>query len=362
MWCSRPVRTLGAMKTTATMKAIVNTRHGSVEVLRLEDRPEPTLAAGQLRIRVGAAGLNLAEVSARQGLYPDAPPPPMVVGYEVAGVVEALGEGATGFAVGDRVWGLCRFGGHAEVVCTPAAWVRKLPDGYTFERAAAIPVAYATASLLVLDFGRVREGDTVLIHMASGGVGLAAAQLCRQFSGVTLIGTASQAKHALLKAQGFDHAIDPTREDFEAKVRALTGGRGADLILDPVGGRFWKKNHRLLAPLGRLMLFGFSGATGPGSRSLLRVAGALVHTPVWIPLTLMDQNKAVMGLNLGHLFGEAGMITRGLDTLERLTATGVIAPLVDSVFPFSQVADAHLRLESRRNVGKVVLVPDGAAR
>lgn len=340
------------------MNAIVNTRHGAVDVLELQQRPDPSPAKQQVRIRVAAAGLNLAEVSARQGLYPDAPPPPMVVGYEVSGVVEALGEGVQSLAEGDRVWGLCRFGGHAEVVCTPAAWVRKMPEQLRFEEAAAIPVAYATAVLLVSEYGRVRPGDTVLVHMASGGVGLAAAQLCRQVSGVKLIGCASASKHALLTANGFDAVIDPAREDFEARARELTHGRGADLILDPVGGRFWKKNYRLLAPLGRLMLYGFSGATGPGKRSLLRVAGQLLHTPLWVPLTLMDSNKAVMGLNLGHLFTEHELIARGLDTLARLAEQGAISPLVDSVFPFSKAADAHLRLESRKNVGKVVLVPD----
>jgi synaptic vesicle membrane protein VAT-1 len=346
------------------MNAIVNTRYGAADVLKLEQRPSPVPAKSQVRIRVAAAGLNPAEVSARQGLYPDAPPPPMVVGYEVAGVVESVGEGVRSLSKGDRVWGLTLFGGHAEVVCTPAAWVRKMPAQLSFETAAAIPVAYATAMLLVNEYGRVRERDTVLVHMAAGSVGLAAAQLCRQVSGVRLIGCASTSKHALLTAQGFDAVIDPSREDFEARARHLTGGRGVDLILDPVGGRYWKKNFRALAPLGRLMLYGFSGATGPGKRSWLRVAGQLVHTPLWMPLSLMDQNKAVMGLNLGHLFTEDELIARGLDTIERLTGLGAIAPLVDSVFPFSKVADAHLRLESRKNIGKVVLVPDsrGGAR
>jgi NADPH:quinone reductase-like Zn-dependent oxidoreductase len=240
-----------------------------------------------------------------------------------------------------------------------------MPAGLSFESAASIPVAYATAVMLVMDFGRVREGDVVLIHMASGGVGLAAAQLCRQVPGVTLIGTASAAKHAFLEQQGFDHLIDPSKEDFEARARALTNGRGVDMVLDPVGGRYWKKNYRLLAPLGRLMLYGFSGATGPGKRNLLRVAGALMHLPIWLPLTLMDQNKAVMGLNMGHLFTEDELIRHGLDTIERLTAKGVIAPVIDSIHAFSQVADAHRRLESRRNLGKVLLVPDviaGGAR
>ncbi len=340
------------------MKAVVATRHGSVEVLQVQDRPAPLPSKGQVRIRVAAAGLNPSEVNARQGMYPDAPPPPMVVGYEVSGIVESLGEGVDGFEVGDRVWALCRFGGHAEIVCTPASWVRRMPDSLSFEAAAAIPVAYATAVILALDFGRIREGDRVLLHMASGSVGLAVLQLCQSIPNVTVIGTASPSKHAALTKLGLTHAID-SADDFEARVRELTDGQGVDVVMDPVGGKNWKKNYRLLAPLGRLMVYGFSGATGPGKRSLARAAWQLAHTPVWVPLTLMEANKAVMGLNMGRLFDQTALISRGLDTLARLADRGAIAPLVDSVFPFSKAADAHLRLESRANVGKVVLVPDG---
>lgn len=341
----------------SSMSAVVATKHGAAGVLQVQDRPIPPLRAGEVRIRVAAAGLNPSEVNARQGMYPDAPPPPMVVGYEVAGIVEALGDGVTALQVGDRVWALCRFGGHAEVVCTPAAWARRMPEALSFEEAAAIPVAYATAIILAYDFGRIRTGDTVLLHMASGSVGLAVLALCKRLGGVTVIGTASGAKHAQLKALGLDHAIDTSTDDFEARVRELTNGRGVDVALDPIGGKHWKKNYRLLAPLGRLLVYGFSGATGPGKRSLARAVWQLAQTPVFLPLTLMEANKAVMGLNMGRLFDQPELISRGLDALAVLAQAGELKPLVDSVFPFARAAEAHLRLESRRNVGKVVLVP-----
>lgn len=344
-----------------SMKAVVNTKHGTVEVLRVEERPAPVPKKGEVRIRVAAAGLNPSEVNARQGMYPDAPPPPMVVGYEVSGIVESLGEGVDSLAVGDRVWGLCQFGGHAEIVCTPASFVRRMPDAMSFEAAAAIPVGYATAVILAIDFGRIRSGDVVLLHMASGTVGLAVLQLCQQIGGVTIIGVAAASKHEALKKLGMSHAIDSTTEDFEARVRELTSGRGVDVVLDPVGGRNWKKNYRLLAPLGRLIVYGFSGATGPGKRNLARAVWQFLQTPIYLPLTLMEQNKAVMGVNMGRLFDQPALIARGLDTLARMAEQGTIHPLVDSVFPFSKAGDAHLRLESRRNVGKVVLVPDGMA-
>lgn len=356
MWRFARIRTLRGMN--PIMNAVVSTAHGTVDVLKVMQRPAALPKKGEVRIRVAAAGLNPSEVNARQGMYPDAPPPPMVVGYEVAGVVEALGEGVASFAVGDRVWALCRFGGHAEVVCTPAAWVRPLPASMTFEQGAAIPVAYATAVILVHDLGRIREGDVVLVHMASGSVGLAVLQLCLKIPNVTIIGLASPSKHEALKALGLHHAIDSGAADFDEQVRALTGGRGVDVALDPLGGKNWKKNYRLLAPLGRLLVYGFSAATGPGKRSLLKAAWQLAHTPIFIPLSLMEANKAVMGLNMGRLFDQPALISRGLDTLSKLAAEGGLAPLVDSTFPFSRAADAHLRLESRKNLGKVVLVPD----
>jgi NADPH:quinone reductase-like Zn-dependent oxidoreductase len=340
------------------MKAVVIPKYGEASVLEVRDFPDLKPGPGELRIAVKAAGLNFAEVSARQGLYPDAPKPPCVVGYEVAGVVDALGPGAQGFKPGDRVWAMTKFNGHAEQVCVPIALVRRMPEAMSFEQAAAMPVVYSTALLLVSHYGRLREGERVLIHMAAGGVGLAALQLCRRVPGVTIFGTASASKHAYLKEQGLHHPIDYRSLDFEQEVMKLSGGKGVHLVLDPMGGGNWRKNYRLLAPLGRLMLFGLANATRPGSRSLLLALSQIIQAPRWSPLALMNENRAVMGLNLGHLFGEAETIKSGLDELERLCAEGAIRPTVDQVFPFSKAADAHRRIEGRANIGKVVLVPD----
>jgi NADPH:quinone reductase-like Zn-dependent oxidoreductase len=145
--------------------------------------------------------------------------------------------------------------------------------------------------------------------------------------------------------------------DFEKEVRRLTDGRGVQLVLDPMGGRNWRKNYRLLAPLGRLMVFGFANATRAGTRSFARVIGQLVQSPRWSPMTLMGDNRAVMGLNLGHLFDDTDLVTAGLDALDGLISSGAVDPVIDRVFPFSQAADAHRRIENRENVGKVVLVP-----
>ncbi len=343
------------------MKAIVIPRYGASNVLEVRELPDPQPKAGELRIKVKAAGLNFAEVSARQGIYPDAPKPPCVVGYEVAGTVDALGDGVSGFAVGDRVWALCHFGGHAELVCTGAGMARRMPDGLDFEHAAAVPVVYATALLLVSDYGHLQPNERVLIHMAAGGVGLAAIELCRRVPGVTLFGTASAGKHDFLKARGLDHPIDYRTLDYEAEVMRLTGGKGVHLVLDAMGGRNWKKNYRLLSPLGRLMVFGMSAGSRAGSRSLPLLISQALQSPRWTPLRLMDKNKAVMGLNLGHLFSEEDRIKHGLDQIAASLADGSLKPTVDQVFPFSRAAEAHRRIEERGNVGKVVLVPDAWA-
>jgi NADPH:quinone reductase-like Zn-dependent oxidoreductase len=342
------------------MKAVVIPRYGRANVLEVRELPDPVPGAGEVRIAVEAAGLNFSEVSARQGLYPDAPKPPSVVGYEVSGTIDALGDGVTEFSPGDRVWAICRFGGHAELVCTRVSLVRRMPATLGFVQAAAIPVAYATAAMLTSSYGHVRENERVLIHMAAGGVGLAALQLCRRVRGVTIFGTASSAKHAFLKEQGLHHPIDYRSLDFEAEVRRLTAERGVHLILDPMGGRNWKKNYRLLAPLGRLMVFGLANATRPGTRSWPRVIAQVAQSPRWSPMGLANDNRAVMGLNLGHLFDDEEIIAAGLATLSALIEDGTIAPIIDQVFPFSRAAEAHLRIEDRQNVGKVVLVPDRA--
>jgi NADPH:quinone reductase-like Zn-dependent oxidoreductase len=339
------------------MKAIVIPRYGTADVLRVRSLPDPEPRAGQVRIAVQAAGLNFSEVSARQGLYPDAPKPPSVVGYEVSGTIDALGPGVSGLARGDRVWAICQFGGHAELVCTRASLVRKMPPSLDFVRAAAIPVAYATALLLTSSFGHVRERDRILIHMAAGGVGLAAIDLCRRVPGVTIFGTASATKHEFLRSRGVDHPIDYRSTDFEKEVQRLTDGRGVHLVLDPMGGRNWRKNYRLLAPLGRLMVFGLANATRAGTRSFALAIGQIVQAPRWSPMKLMNDNRAVMGLNLGHLIDDHELIASGLDTIAGLLSSGAIDPVVDQVFPFSRAAEAHRRIESRANVGKVILVP-----
>jgi synaptic vesicle membrane protein VAT-1 len=337
-----------------TMRALTITRYGGPEVLELRDAPDPVPGPGQVRIRVARAGLNFADVSARVGLYPDAPKPPVVMGYEVSGTVEAHGTGPSGPPVGTAVLAFTRFGGQATHAIADARLVLPLPGRMTLDEAAALPVNYVTAHHLLHRVAGIEPGRSVLIHMAAGGVGLAAIQLCRAVGGVTLFGTASATKHALLREAGVHHPIDYRTVDWAAQVRKLTGGRGVDLILDALGGADWHKGYRLLAPAGHLVCFGFANLVSGPVRSWPRVLSQILRVPRWSPLRLMTDNRSVSGVNVGHLFNEFALLDATMRRLLELFEQGAIAPRVDRVFPLAEGPAAHRFLQERRNVGKVL--------
>ena len=333
------------------MRSVWIPKAGPPEVLQVRDGPDPVPRAGEALIRVRASGVNFADVAARLGVYPDAPPFPCVVGYEVAGVVEQA-PGADGLVPGQRVTALTRFGGYAETVAVPAAQVFPLPDGLSFEQGAAIPVNYLTAVLMLRHFGNVRAGDRVLVHAAAGGVGMAAIQLCRA-AGAEVIGTASASKHAVLREHGVAHAIDYRTEDFEQAVKRITGGRGVDVVLDATGA--FRKSYRCLAPLGRLVCFGFSAAASGMTPNRLAALPKLLALPWFHPVQLMNANKAVIGVNLGHLWDRIDLLRREMLTLLSDAQAGRIAPVVGKTFPLPEAAAAHRYIQERRNVGKVLL-------
>ncbi len=338
------------------MKSVWIPKIGPPEVLEVREVEDPHAAPGEVRIRVRASGVNFADVMARMGLYPDAPKLPCVVGYEVAGTVDEIGARVSGVAAGDAVLASTRFGGYADLVTVPAAQALPLPQGMTFEEGAALPVNYLTAILMLEHFAHVGAGDRVLVHGAAGGVGLAAVQLCR-LHGAEVIGTASASKHALLKDAGVAHTIDYRAADFESEIRRITGGRGVDIVLDPIGGENFRKSYRVLAPFGRLIAFGFSAAAPGTSRSVLTAAWQFLRMPRFNPIALMNDNRAVMGFNLGHLWNEMSLLVAQLQKLIDYYHRGAIRPTVARSFPLAEAAAAHAYLQNRQNVGKVVLIP-----
>jgi NADPH:quinone reductase-like Zn-dependent oxidoreductase len=338
------------------MRQIWISAAGAPEALQVREAPDPVAGAGQLRIRVAYTGINFADILARLGQYPDAPAIPCVVGYEVAGTIDQVGAGVTGFAVGERVVSMTHFGGYSDVVVADQSWVHKLPAQIPFETAAAIPVNYATAWIMLVRQGNVQAGDTVLIHSAGGGVGLAALQICK-WRGARAIGTASAGKHARLLAAGYAHCIDYRTQDFEAEVMRYTQGRGVDIALDPQGGSSLRKSYRCLAPLGKVFTFGMGSMVVGDTRSLPAMIGALISTPFFHPLSLLNTNRGVFGINMGHLFPELGRLRGDLEQIVTLVADGTFSPVIDKVFDFTDAAAGHQYLQDRRNFGKVLLKP-----
>jgi NADPH:quinone reductase-like Zn-dependent oxidoreductase len=278
----------------------------------------------------------------------------MVVGYEVSGTVDKLGAGVTGVAVGERVFAMPRFGGYSDVVVVPEAQAIKMPASMTFEEGAALPVVYLTAYCMMLYTGTVREGSSVLVHSAAGGVGLAAIQIAKT-RGCTIFGVASPGKHDFLREHGVQHAI--ATEGYAEAVRAIVGDRGVDLVLDPVGGRSWTEGYELLGPCGRLVAFGFSAAAAGEKRSLLRAATQFLKVKKYSPMDLMDKNKTVSGVNMGHLFTRIDMLRPQFDALVEMYVAGQIKPHVDRSFSFAEAPAAHRYIHDRKAKGKVLLVP-----
>jgi NADPH:quinone reductase-like Zn-dependent oxidoreductase len=343
------------------VKAVVLTGTGGPEVLRVEERPDPAVGPGEVRIAVRAAGINFADTMARVGLYPDAPKPPCVLGYEVAGEVESVGEGVDGHAVGDRVVAGTRFGGQAELVTVPADQALPLPDRLSFEQGAAFPVNYGTAYAALMLMGGMREGNRVLIHAAGGGVGISATQLARN-AGAEVFGTASPAKHDAIRAQGVGHAIDYRNQDFEAEVMRITDGEGVDLIIDALGPTSFRKDYRLLRPGGRMVMYGLSEGSKDGARDLPATLKSLIKMPLatmpwWKSLSLMSENKGVFGLNMLSWWEREGNLDRVTAPLLADLEAGRIEPVVAESFSFDRAGEAHEFIGQRRNVGKVVLFP-----
>ena len=328
----------------------------------MRETPDPPLGDDEIRIRVKACGLNFAEVTARQGLYPDAPKPPCVVGYEGAGIVEAIGPGVTSseVRVGSRVLYLSLFGGHSDVVCVPAINVFPISNATSFADAAALPVNYLTAHHILFEIRRIKAGEHVLIQAAAGGVGTALVQLCQTVPDVVTYGTCSPAKSAYVRELGCDHPIDYQNMDYASEVMRLTDGQGVDLIIDSLGGPDWKRGFQLLRPTGMLVAFGVANINKGEKRHILHVLSTLAFSTRFSPLKLMDTNKAVAGLNMGHLWSEPGLMRRQMQSVLRYWDEGKIKPHVFEAFPFDRAADAHAALETRQSTGKVLLIPPGS--
>lgn len=344
------------MSESVNMSRVVITRHGGPDVMRLEESPVPRPEAHELRIAVRAAGINFADLLIRQGVYPGAPAPPCVPGHEVAGIVDAVGSDVDPMWIGREVLALGDYRGYAEYHVIDAHRVLPKPARLGFSEAAALPLNYVTAWVLLVVMGSLRADQTLLIQNAGGGVGLAALDVARHIGARTL-GTASPGKHDFLRARGLDHALDYRQPGWSEAVAELTRGQGVDLIIDPLGPASWKTSLSLLGPGGRLGMFGISEAAAPGMVGKLRLLRGMLSAPLFHPARLIRGNRGVFGCNIHQMYDAKSRLNSWLGQILAGVSEGWVRPHVDRVFPLSEAAAAHQWIEDRRNIGKVILSP-----
>ncbi len=336
---------------------IVFRRHGEVDVLELESSPPRALAPSEIRVRVAYAGVNYADVIARRGFYKWAPPLPTCMGFEVSGTVTEVGPRVRTHAPGDRVVAITRFEGYAEELVIEAQRAFNIPDRKSLAEAAALPAVTITAWHALRDVARVRSGESILIQAVAGGVGLAALQIAKYLELVTYGTASSEDKLAFARSHGLDHGIDYTRSDFEREIARLTHGRGVDCVLDSLGGDGLRKGYRCLSRGGRLVTIGAAqvAPAGRGPAALLKAGVELVRGGVFHPFQLIEDNRAIAGVQVLLLWDDLPRIERGMAEILDWWERGILAPHIDRVFPLAAACDAHAWLESRKSRGKVLL-------
>lgn len=321
------------------MKAAVYYETGAPSVLRYEDLPDPACRPGGVIVEVKAVSIQGGDTLNRAGGMMVTRP--HVVGYQVAGIVREVGERVTDRKPGDRVVATMAFGSHAELASVPAGSTYLVPDGLDLELAAGVPIEFGTAADCLFEFGHLEAGETVLVQAGGGGVGLAAIQLAKR-AGATVLATASSdEKLERLKEFGLDHGINYRSGDFVAKTMELTGGRGANLIVDSVGGKTLEGSVAALAYRGRISWVGNAGREGPAN-----LGG------------LGQKNASVTGVYLGaEMSVNAARCRKMIEELLADVAKGELKVVIDRKFPLSEAAGAHEYIEGRGSFGRVLLVP-----
>jgi NADPH:quinone reductase-like Zn-dependent oxidoreductase len=339
------------------MRQIMITKKGGPAVLKVLETVEPALADNEISVQVKAAGVNFGDILIRKGLFPGAPRIPFVPGWEVSGIVKNIGKNVKTVSVGQPVIATMFSGGYSEIVHTPEMMVTSKPESLSFEEAAAIPVTYLGAYQMLVVMGSLKKGETILIHNAGGGIGLAAVDIAKNI-GAIIYGTASSGKHSFLLERGLDHVIDYRRQDWLEVLKKLRNGKGVDLVIDSISANNMRKSYKALGNSGRLGMIGLSTVCREGWRGKIQLLKEAVSGLWFNSLELIQSNRAVFGVHSENLWKEDLETPRQwmMHILEGVKE-GWVRPHVDKIFTFDQAAAAHTYIENRKNIGKVVLVP-----
>ena len=336
------------------MKSIILTKYGAPEVLKVKEFSDPEPLGTEVRVKVHYTGINFAEIMARMKLYPGGPKPGATLGGEVSGIIDVIGKDVKNLNVGDRVMGLSLYGSYSSHVCIDQNSIIPLPDNFRLDEAAAFPVAYITAYMMIFDMGNLQDGETFLIHGAGGGVGTAAIQLAKT-KDIKIIGTSSSWKHDNLIKMGVDKCIDYNIDDTEKDIMDFTNGKGVDLVIDPIGAKNWKLSYQTLAKMGKLIIYGDQNLVKGDKLKPIIAMKEMYSMPKYKPMDLMANNKSVMGYHLGRFQGYEWKVKRSIDNLIKLVNNNNIRPIIDCKFPYTDAPKAHRYIQNKKNFGKVLL-------
>ncbi|XP_076012157.1 synaptic vesicle membrane protein VAT-1 homolog-like [Genypterus blacodes] len=337
------------------MRAVILAGFGGLNKLRVARKAMPEPREGEVKIRVKACGLNFLDLMVRQGTIDNPPKPPIVPGFECCGIVESVSENTPGFEIGDRVMAFVNYNAWAEVVCTPADFVYKMPDEMSFTEAAAFSLNFLTAYMMLFEVANLREGMSVLVHSAGGAVGQAVAQLCSTVPNVTVFGIASCFKHAAIR-DSVTHLFDRT-VDYIQEVRKISP-EGVDIVLDCLCGENTGKSLGLLKPLGTYILYGASNMVTGETKSFFSFAKSWWQVEKVNPIKLYEENKVIAGFSLLNLLfrqGKCSLVKATMDKLLSLYEQKKIRPVVDSLWALEEVKEAMQRVHDRGNIGKLIL-------
>ncbi|XP_035508360.1 synaptic vesicle membrane protein VAT-1 homolog-like [Morone saxatilis] len=337
------------------MRAVILAGFGGLNKLRVTKKAMPELQDGEVKIRVKACGLNFLDLMVRQGTVDNPPKPPLVPGFECSGIVESVSENTTGFEIGDRVMAFVNYNAWAEVVCTPVDFVYKMPDEMSFAEAAAFSLNFVAAYMMLFEVANLRDGMSVLVHSAGGGVGQAVAQLCSTVPNVTVFGIASCFKHAAIR-DSVTHLFD-RNVDYMQEVKKISP-EGVDIVLDCLSGENTSKGLTLLKPLGTYILYGASNMVTGETKSFFSFAKSWWQVEKVNPIKLYEENKVIAGFSLLNLLfkhGKCSLVKSVMDKLLCLYDQKKIKPVVDSLWALEEVKEAMQRIHDRGNIGKLIL-------